>query len=380
MTVTPRVFFDGEIYSLQSRGGISNYFSQLVPRLADRGVGVTVLTDQVIRGTIPSSSGVVQRRWFPLGSRVWSRLPQSWQVPAEEMGVRHWCRKIDRTDAAVLHTSYFTSPPLRRAPLVVTVYDMIYELFPELFNRDADERFRQQKRRCVEAATRIIAISNSAKRDVCELCDIDPDRVDVTPLGVDVAYWRSRAMGIHQEVTTKLQRPYLLYVGTRFSYKNFRRFVEAYDRSPLSADFDIVAAGCPWSPEEQEFLGHLGAAARVRNVVSPTDEELAMLYEGATAFIYPSLYEGFGLPLLEAMACGTPVVASNAGSIVEVAADAADYFDPNDSDSMTAAISRAVEPARSQELRSRGEKRVGQFDWDRTADLTLQCYSRALGS
>ena len=377
--VRPNVFVDGTVYAMQARGGISNYFNALLPRLAGRaGVGVTLLAPPHVRGSLEAlrGGGVRVRRAFPGGSYLYARTPGRFRGAAVAGGRWVWGRRMARTRAALFHPTYYTEAPSPRTASVVTVYDMIHERFPDLFDAPGDDAFRARKRRCVLAADRVLAISDSARDDLCERYGVPADRVDVTPLAADAAWWADRAAAARAAATPG--RPYLLYVGSRYHYKNFDRLVRAFAAADLPGEVELVAAGSAFSPGERERIAAAGIADRVRCAELPTDEELAGLYAGAAAFVYPSLYEGFGLPLLEAMACGCPVAAAAAGSIPEVAGDAAELFDPTDEEALAAALLRVLDPARAAELRVLGVRRATDFSWDRTADLTLAAYRRVL--
>lgn len=378
-----RVFVGGEIFHLQARGGISSYFRQLLPRIAAQpDLDVELLVPPKLAGIPPDGFRLGHRPQFPFGAVVFDHIPQRFRRFAMTMADAWWGRKIDRTPSALFHSSYYVLPRLERTPRVCTVYDMIHERFAHLFNQPSDDSFREQKRRCVTSSERVLAISEATKRDLCEIYDVTPERVDVTPLGVDAEFWRSESS--EERIDANRLRPglperYLLYVGDRNHYKNFATLAKAFAALRRGMECTLVVVGRDWSPDEQTLLSSLRIDQATRLIRHPGDGELAAIYAGACAFVYPSLYEGFGLPLLEAMACGTPVIAARAGSIPEVAGDAAEYFDPLAPDDLTAAMERVLAPDRAWQLRGLGAMRVEHFTWDRTAELTIDSYMRAMG-
>ena len=171
------------------------------------------------------------------------------------------------------------------------------------------------------------------------------------------------------------RRPSLLYVGHRGGYKNFKTLLQAYSSSPILREFELIAfGGYPSLPDERKEIRRLGITDRVR-FESGSDRELAARYQAAAAFIYPSMYEGFGIPPLEAMSHGCPVVCSNAGAIPEVVRDAGVYFDPNNPEQLRTVLERVVTTEGLQaDLRARGYRRIAAFSWDKCAAETAQIY------
>jgi glycosyltransferase involved in cell wall biosynthesis len=254
-----------------------------------------------------------------------------------------------------------------RQPLVLTVHDMIHERF----QKELDPRGKtvERKRRAIAAATAIICVSERTKADLLEMYPIPEGKITVIPHASDL---RSPPAGEPWPV----EPPYFLYIGIRAFYKNFTRLLAAL-RNVVGrhGDVRLYVVGPPFRTQEQAQLTELGLQDHVRHRGYVTDEELARLYRGSVAFVYPSLYEGFGIPLLEAMSCGGVVVASNRSSIPEVVGDAGLLFDPTSTDELTDTLISLLEsPAQRLALIDKGYQRVQQFSWQRTAEQTMAVY------
>ncbi len=360
-----RVLFDSEIFGLQLHGGISRYFAALLEHLPRHGVSPTLWApftyNQHLR-TGRTSGFVGLRLPLALRSDRMARLEQRGLRAADRVAAR-----LGRFD--IVHGTYYQRRLTTDAPKVVTVYDMAPERFPELFPAGNPHA---GKREACAAAALIIAISERTKRDLLELFPELDRPVEVIHLAVDTVSFRSLGSGGEDGT--------ILYVGQRHGYKNFGTFAEATarllaERPELSA---LCVGGGPLHPDELAPFVERGCADRVaQRTVS--DRELPALYGRATAFVYPSLYEGFGLPVLEAFAARCPVVLSNASCLPEVAADAAEYFDPHDVEALLEALRRVTDDrARREELRRSGDRRLGAFSWDLTAERTAAAYRRLL--
>jgi glycosyltransferase involved in cell wall biosynthesis len=281
----------------------------------------------------------------------------------------------------VYHAPDFIPPFVRRVPAVVTIHDLAFLKWPDLLTAPS-RRYYGQVARAVRSADRVIAVSARTRDDLIELVDAPAHRIEVVYEAAD-ARFRPVEAGAVAAVRARLGLPerYFLFVGTREPRKNLRRLLEAF---ALLADEpeapDLVIAGRNgWLSEDLEGQAALlGIAPRVRFTGGVADEDLPAVYSGASAFVLPSIYEGFGLPTLEAMACQTPVIASTGGSLPEIVGDAALLVDPFDVAALGAAMRRIWrEPALRQEMVERGRARARQFSWRRAAEETLDVYRRA---
>jgi len=251
----------------------------------------------------------------------------------------------------VLHLPAHRGPLLSGSPLVVTLHDLAVLRHPETFNRWTRDYSRVVLPRLAQAATRVIAVSEFTAREAVELLGVAEERIRVIPHGVEEPFTpHGPAAG----------GDYVLAVGTLEPRKNLPRVILAAERAGL----DVRVVGAPgWGDVDVESLGYVH------------DDELARLYRGAACIVYPSLYEGFGLPVLEGMATGTPVVTSAGSAPAELADGAAVLVDPLDVDAIAAGIEEAV--ARRDELRTAGLERARGFSWQAAAEATAEVYREA---
>ncbi len=371
------IVIDGEIYTRQARGGISRLFNETLPRLCDLETDIRLLlfTDGLLRQPLPTHPHIHHRHMprYELALRP-GRL---WQPITNEIKTLHRSWWTRRAQAQIWQTTYYTLPKRWHGPLVVLVYDLIEERFADLFNRPKDDRLRQAKRQCILAAERVVCISQTTQRYVCDIYGLDNHKTRVITLA-PASVFRILTDAETPADPTLPAAPYLLYVGDRSHYKNFDLLLSAYARWPRRHDIDLVVVGDVWSADETARLAQLGITQRVSLRRGVDDLALRRLYNDAVAFVYPSLDEGFGIPLLEAMMCGCPIVASRIPAAVEVAADCPIYFDPTDEAGLSAALDVAVARGRTEAIRVAGLQRANAYSWDTTAQQMLSIYRELL--
>ncbi|HHQ4645944.1 TPA: glycosyltransferase family 4 protein [Aeromonas veronii] len=365
-----KIAFDHQTFTNQTYGGISRYYTILANELLKKGQDVMAFTG-LHRNNYVSDlpNGVVKgiklNRYPPKSGRVFHWLNHG----ISQVQMKSW-------QPDVIHETYYSSLPTLKtnALRLTTVYDMIHELFAGQFSpRDKTTKW---KKTTFNRVDHIISISHSTKRDLIELFGIPEQKITVVHLGVDLAKFKKIPL-----ILSGFDKPFLLYVGGRSGYKNFSGLLYAIaSSSKLKNELDVIAfGGGVFNSQEKQLIKKLGLKEDQVRQVGGTDEVLAALYHQAVAFIYPSLYEGFGLPPLEAMAAGCPVVSSNTSSMPEVIGDAGNFFAPNDIESIRFAIEQVVY---SEQLRNDltvlGYNNIENFSWQKCANQTLGIYKNLM--
>ena len=352
-------------------GGIGTYVRELAPRLAmEPGVEVVPFrsswpSDRRVAWTVPTHGVTTGRHTirYPLWDLLgWPPLPAALAS----------CDLVHATNPSAV-------PPARPAQrLVVTVHDLAFEHFPEAFPGRWRWLYRAGVRAAAHRADAILVPSTATATDLAARSDVDPSRVVVTPLAP------STHVGTIDPAETLEQlgvrRPYALFVGTLEPRKNVARLIRAFRRVAPDLPHTLVLAGPPGWKVTGIVAEMADPAGRIAHtgVVSP--EQLDALYRAADAFCYPSMYEGFGLPVLEAMQRGTPVVASTTPALAEVAGDAALLVDPTDVQGLAAAISDVLaDDALRADLVARGRRRVEGYSWSTAAAQLMGVYRSLAG-
>lgn len=367
-----KVAFDHKIFTHQSYGGVSRYFSILADRLSKRSINVKAylgiyqnnyisnLPDEIVNG--------IKIKKYPLKSMKLFYFANHFVSQAQ---IRSW--KPD-----IIHETYYSSLPTinSNAICLTTAYDMIHELFESNFSKN--DQTSKKKKEVFRRVDHILSISNNTKKDLVEIYGIDKSKISVVHLGVDLKKFKKN------EITNLFEdMPYILYVGARGGYKNFNRFIKACAQSKIiKNNFKILAfGGGAFHNKELSIIKSLGFTDNIVKQVSGDDKTLAELYSNALCFVYPSLYEGFGLPPLEAMASGCPVASSNTSSMPEVINQAGEFFDPYETEEIGIAIERIINSdTRRKELIELGYKNVNLFRWDKCASETLEIYKKLIGN
>jgi len=365
-----RIAFDSQIFCLQRTGGISRYFCKLAEGLFDaenevgifapyhRNLYLGALPDGVVHGTGP-------HKYLPRTAGLMARV----NALRAERSLRTWVPEI-------VHETYFSPRPALSGhqPVVLTVFDMISEM-PEFNPAGVVARAQSPKYQAVMRADHIVCISESTRSDLLNIFDVDSRKISVVHLGCELPQKNPQKDDVTQRSLP--QSPYLLYVGQREGYKNFAALIQALGRSAsLKNKIHLVAfGGGPFSEAEQSLVRQAGIVASFVSQLEGDDALLAQAYQGATALVYPSVYEGFGLPPIEAMAYGCPVISSNTSSMPEVIGNAAESFDPLQTDEISVAIERVVySDTRRSELIRLGVLRAKLFSWQECASKTATIY------
>ncbi|WP_295560366.1 glycosyltransferase family 1 protein [uncultured Sphingomonas sp.] len=338
---------DNIIFGLQRFGGISTYWSRLVEHATrERPDTAWVMPrDITFAGQLTALPSTVRRQGLP------NRVARYLSCPLP-------------TDGTVFHSSYYRLPARRVRRLVTTVHDFTYERYRKglpLFVH------RREKQLSIAAADVVVCVSQSTRNDLLNhFPKIDSSKVIVIPLAVDATMFSPRHGSSNEAV-----QPYALYVGQRGGYKRFDLAVAAVARSD---DIALGIVGPPLNPDERQLLAEQLGTRWIE--FGPVDNaRLGQLYRGAEMFLFPSDYEGFGLPILEAMSCDCPVVAADRSSFPEVAGDAALLVAEQNAYAYADAIATVRETGQRAALVAAGRRQVTRFSWEKTLAATMTCYS-----
>ncbi|MDE6803528.1 MAG: glycosyltransferase family 4 protein [Muribaculaceae bacterium] len=360
-----KVLFDPQIFTSQVYGGVSKYFAEVIARMpADS-------------WTVPAwLSNNEYARHYGLFKQI-PFLPKydfrgKGRFMVELIKPSAWAyMRLKRKQYDVVHQTNFDTylfNAIGNKPLVTTYHDINF-----LTEHNYVPRMVKLQTASLRRADAVVAISNNTKADMLRYFDIDPAKIRVIYHGIDTPV-------IPETLSGRLVKdPYILYVGARHLFKNFDTFITAFAQiAHRYPEVKVVCTRSDITPSEGEMLKRLGVADRVQ-VVKADEMTLNRLYRDALFFVFPSKYEGFGMPILEAMVNGCPVALANASCFPEIAGDSGLYFDPSDVDSIAGALERMLddENLRS-ELREKGYRRAAQFSWQRTADMHIEVYRSLL--
>jgi len=258
-----------------------------------------------------------------------------------------------------------------KKPFIITVHDLINIKFKDTFNIDDEIGF--QMRRLINKANRIIAISENTKKDLIEIFNINPDKIDV------IYHGYNKKNSLKSENIIKKFGQYILFVGARSQYKNFKILAEAISKLlKTEKNLKLVCVGRPFNNEENLLLSKLGIANQTK-ALYVNEDTLNDLYSNALLFVYPSLYEGFGMPILEAFANNCPVCLSNTSCFPEIAGNAGAYFDPHDQESVLFAVKNVIyNNSYAEKLVLAGQERLKSFSWEKAAKETISSYYKAI--
>ena len=359
--------------------GIGTYIRNLVEQLA-------VIDEEnryLLLSRVPAGE-------FPLD------LPDRFQVVQErspvyslrELATVAW--RLFRLDVDLYHSTHYVLPAVVPCPVVATIHDIIHLLYPEFLpSRLAFFYAQRMIRRTLHRGDRVIAVSRNTRDDLHRFFDIDGRKIQVIHNGVDDAFRRPLP---EEEITATLaefgiQRPYVLFVGNAAKpHKNLDNVVKAYGRARRQVPQFEAPLVCVGEREGVEFkirqrAEQLGIPGAVQLLGKVPGETLPAIYQGASLFLYPTLYEGFGLPVIEAMASGVPVITSNTSALKEVGEGYAHLVDPLDVEAMADAIGTLMsDPEHRRSLAKLGRRRAEDFQWRRAAERTLEVYESAIAS
>jgi glycosyltransferase involved in cell wall biosynthesis len=365
-----KVLFDHQTFTNQQYGGISRYYYELIVRIKHSNEAAE------ISGFFSNNEYLIADESFKTKTFLREKKFKGKIGLLNALNTVHSIVKIKQDDFQIFHPTYYDPyflKFLQNKPFVVTFLDMIHEKYEDRFAElRMDRKIYENKKSLLASAARVIAISESTKQDIIDIYGVDGSNIDVVYLG--------SSLNISEKGSSRLHvSPYLLFVGNRGAYKNFSPYLEAI--APILRDEKIsfvCAGGGAFSPDELKFINDLGLNDLVK-FYRIDDVVLTNLYSNALAFVFPSLYEGFGIPVLEAFSTDCPCLLSDGGSLREVGGEAALYFDADDPASMYNNLALFLSSGASRnELIAKGQERLKMFSWDQTYLQTLDVYKSIL--
>ena len=364
-----RILYDGEIYGNQKVGGINRYFDNIISRLPQEfePILTSVRSRNDYHPSHPNLKLFNYKRFGFKPGRLCYWLEQ------------YYFQAVEATNShQVFHPTYYfllTRQKFEKkcCPVVITVHDMIHEIFAD--EMDPQGQTAEIKRRAILAADILLCNSENTKKDLLERYKLPEERVLVTYLATE--FNPNLAYG-NENIPS---RPFFLHVGGRGAYKNFNTLLTAFSKVVSQVpDAKLCVVGSPFDLLEQSKIAEMSLDNHIQNFGYVSDSHLAKLYRNCIAFVYPSLYEGFGIPLLEAMICQAPIIASNTSSFPEVVGDAGLLFDPTSlADLADRLLFMLDNPAERDILIAKGLERVKHFSWDMTATKTVEAYRYVVG-
>ncbi len=362
-----KILYDHQIFSQQQYGGISRYFYELIKRFDGTQNSCEVATLFTNNAYYNQEVNQKLKSFFPNNNfRGKERILKKINKEASNL-------KIGKGSFDVFHPTYYDPYFLKNIKdkaFVVTFYDMIHEKLADQFeDLKLDTRIFDNKKRLLEYSAKVIAISETTKQDIIEIFGVDSEKIDVVYLG--------NSLSITNAINTRMvEEDYILFVGNRGIYKNFNFFVTAIADLLVNNNLKLICAGGgDFTQKELSLLKSLNIQNKVIFKRIINDDVLANYYKHALFFCFPSLYEGFGIPVLEAFACGCPVLLSNGGSLPEIGGDAALYFEPTNKDSLLAEANKLLNNGLlRKKLVEKANARLHQFSWDKTYQDHIKIY------
>jgi glycosyltransferase involved in cell wall biosynthesis len=308
----------------------------------------------------------------------WSSSKQGLRIAAENswLAIDAARRRLD-----LVHHWGGTAPRVRSVPAVVTIHDIQVFHYPENFAPLKRSWLRRSIPHAVRNSRQTIVPSDFVKRDLIATLGANPDRVTVIPFGSEALFGDDVVGAELARRRFHLTEPFFFYPARTYPHKNHRLLIRAY--GPLSDDAQLILTGAAWrhDAEVKDEVVHAGLSGRVRHLGHVTRGELGGLYRAAAALVYPSRFEGFGGPVIEAMSVGCPVISSNETALPEVVSDAGILLDPDDEQGWAEAMRRMLQDhSWRKELSEKGLERAAKFSWKASADKLLSCYESAIGS
>ena len=384
-----KLLFDSQILDEQKYGGISRYFSEIFTELDRENISyrvpITYSNNEYINN-VPRfkkqdliknyNKRIINKIDFKY--KGFLRKYYDYLDPTSNFNLSK--KFLKKGDFDIFHPTYYHYYFLKYIndkKFVLTIHDMIHELYPEYFKLDRGKTAKKKKRLALKA-DKIIAVSENTKKDIIKFYNLPPEKINVIHLASSID------LSGKIEAIEKLPNKYILFVGSRHGYKNFLFFVKAISKILIEDRkmFIVTTGGYSgknnFSTQENKIFTDLGIKNQI--IQYPVnDEQLKYLYKNARCFVFPTLYEGFGIPLLEAFSCECPAVVSNSSSLPEIGGNAAEYFNPLASDDIIRAVKKvAYNDDIRNKMISEGLERLKNYSWEKTVKKTIETYRSIL--
>jgi len=378
-----KILFDTQIFKAQKYGGISRYFSELfyyfntIENITYQ-APIRDTENEYLKNIRPFFEKDLSRKSFlKPNTKIKRKIIKLIEAFDKNSNINLVKRALKEQNFDIFHPTYYSPyflKYLKNKPFVLTVYDMIHETYPEYFKLDFGKTVAYKKK-LIQKATKIVAISENTKRDIIKHYNVPDEKIQVIYLGNSLKPTTNKQFNI-----PNLPQNYILFVGARGNYKNFIFFIESISEL-LNNDknLNIVVGGGyskqnNFSKKEIDLFEKLKIKEQIFQY-SMDDDSLAYLYQNAKCFVFPTLYEGFGIPVLEAFACDCPAVLSNTSSLPEIGGGAALYFDPLNNKSILETVRKVLNDENlRQDLILRGREQLKKFSWEKTSKETLELY------
>jgi len=370
-----KVLYDHQIFEMQKFGGISRYFSELIKTNPSAKLALKY-TDNLyfdedhckLFKLLPKNEPQYDNFLFGLNFKGRGRLFRCYKKIRQKNNISKSINYLNKLDFDVFHPTYYNTyflQYLKNKPFVLTVHDMIHEIFVE-----EDQHTIINKKKLILQSNKIITISENTKKDIVKFFP------EINEEKISVVYLASSFPLIEQY---EEKGNYILYTGNRDGYKNFNNLIKAIAPLLIKYNFRLICTGSSFYDTELQMMKNLNISDRVLCNKFTSEDELIALYSKASIFVFPSLYEGFGIPILEAFATGCPALLSNTSSLPEIGGNAAVYFDPYSIDDMRIKIENVLtSTALQKELIKKGKERVKQFSWKKCAQETVDVYKKII--
>lgn len=367
------VVVDGIIFQTKNNGGIARMCAEIINN-------VNALNQDIVFKIF--STGSVKQQ-FPNGEMIkrFDFCKNQISIPNK---LRKWLLPICKNLSIltnfgiglnqIWHSTYYSTPKFWLGKKIVTVADLIYENYNYMFDSPEDDELRKQKRNAIMSANAIICISETTRYDLLNYYKVNPNKVITIPLGVSETF-KIIESEMFQKPQIGTRNSFLLYVGKRNLYKNFSTLLSAFNIWRYRRNVALVIVGEPLDDSETNLISNLDINGAVFVLSHVSDEHLCQLYNQTIALVYPSIYEGFGLPLLEAMACGCPIIASDIPSTKEIAKNYPLYFPASDISMLVRTLDLAFESQITLDKIQYGLEIVKEYSWAKSAENTTKLYN-----